>query len=225
MKKNVVFLLISMSLLALISLQSGCSLPAAADDTAPTCQILYPAAGQAVTGEVNIMIGATDNDKVDHVDLYVDNSAVAQLSQVPYEYTWNTSALADNRDHYIYAAAYDKSGNAGYSPTINVRVSAGARPDTLGPNVSIIYPVAGTTFAAGQVVTITVDVNDDSGVPPSKVEFYIDGELQTANASSILKYNWDTSGYGDGQNHSIYVKAYDEAGNSGSAIVAVIVTS
>ena len=54
----------------------------------------------------------------------------------------------------------------------------------------------------------------------TKVEFYIDGSKVGEDTVSPYEYEWDTTQYANGT-HSITVKAYDNAGNVGSASIIV----
>ena len=94
-------------------------------------------------------------------------------------------------------------------------------PDTTPPTTSIASPANGATVSG--TTNVTANAADDRGV--TKVEFYLDGTLQAADASSPYSWSWNTTTVSNGA-HSLTSKAYDAAGNSGtSAAVSVTVNN
>jgi hypothetical protein len=88
--------------------------------------------------------------------------------------------------------------------------------DTTPPQVSITSPQNGQTVSG--TITIQASATDNVGV--TKVEFYIDGNKVGEDTVSPYEYIWDTTQYANG-NHTITAKAYDNAGNMGSASIIV----
>jgi len=212
-----------LALIGLITLFSlSCNVPELPDEVPPVCVIIYPVGGQAISGDVKIVVGANDNEELDRINLYIDGDLVTQFRQGPYEYLWNTALIADNRDHSILAVAYDKSGNAGFSATTVVRVVTGGLPDTLAPVITIINPVAGAVVE--DTVQVIPQIVDDGQI--LKVDYFVDGYLvETINQSPFV-YMWDVTNYIDGSSHAIFARAFDENMNSGySAVVTVTVQS
>ncbi|GAB4377840.1 MAG: hypothetical protein Kow0042_26110 [Calditrichia bacterium] len=192
---------------------------APADVQAPTVQIIFPLSGSTVTKDTTtIIVEARDNTAVTHVEFFIDGNYVASDSIAPYTYDWIISSLPNNSSYTILAKAYDPAGNVGNSGIITLIVQ---NKDNIPPTMIILYPTAGTTFQAGHVVPITVDVFDNIGI--DRVEFYIDGELKFTDTTAPYRFDWDTSGYGDGQGHSIYVKTYDLAGNTATQLITVTI--
>ena len=190
------------------------------DLTPPTIFISSPAAGAIVEGATTIVAEANDNISVSNVEFYIDGKLVGTDNAVPYEYIWDTSGLQPGSVHTIFAMAYDGAGNSGQTALQTATIST-PQVDNIPPTVAILYPPPGTTFTDGDIVTITADVEDNVGV--QKVEFYIDGELLFTGNASPYQYNWNTAGYGDGQSHSIYIKAFDLSSNIGAQLITVIV--
>src|SRR6185295_7093684 len=80
-----------------------------------------PSAGATVSGSTLVTAQATDDVRVEKVDLWVDG-ALAQIDTTsPYEFTWNTTNVLDG-SHTLELRAYDIAGN---------RVSSGARSVTV----------------------------------------------------------------------------------------------
>lgn len=190
------------------------------DNEAPSVSITSPTNGSQVTGNVTISVDATDNVGVDKIEIYIDNVLKKTLTTSPYNYTWDSST-ATNGTHTIYAKAYDAEGNVGTSNTISVSVSGGIQ-DTTSPTVTINYPDNNSTVYG--VIELSATANDDVGV--TKVEFYVDstfiGEGISSGQAGPYTLQWDTKTVTNGT-HTITVKAYDAAGNIGSASKTVIV--
>ncbi|MBL7046505.1 MAG: carboxypeptidase regulatory-like domain-containing protein [Candidatus Marinimicrobia bacterium] len=92
------------------------------------------------------------------------------------------------------------------------------KPDKTPPTVEVTYPISGSTISGLIVVTATTD--DNVGV--EKVEFYIDGQKKITKYQEPWQYEWDTEDYANGEQHSIYAKAYDEAENTSSSSVILV---
>ena len=93
--------------------------------------------------------------------------------------------------------------------------------DTTAPATSITSPAAGATVSG--TTAVSASASDNIGV--TKVEFYLDGVLQSTDTSSPYSWSWTTTSFADGS-HSLSSKAYDAAGNNGSsASVSVMVAN
>lgn len=84
---------------------------ASADTTKPAVTIAEPAEGSTASGSVTIKATATDDAAINKVEFSVQNNLVATDTSSPYEYNWNTAALA-NGTYTIAAKAYDSAGNS-----------------------------------------------------------------------------------------------------------------
>lgn len=93
--------------------------------------------------------------------------------------------------------------------------TTGPGPDTEAPTVRFTAPTAGDTVGV-DAVTAVLSASDDVGV--TKIEIFIDGG--TTPAATLTAAPWETSlaiaALSDGQ-HTLTAKAYDEAGNVGTA--------
>ena len=91
--------------------------------------------------------------------------------------------------------------------------------DTTAPVVSITSPVNNSTAAGA--VSVTANASDNVGV--TRVEFYLNGVLQTTVTSAPFNFTWNTASVSNGS-YSLSAKAYDAAGNAGlSPAVSVTV--
>jgi hypothetical protein len=82
--------------------------------------------------------------------------------------------------------------------------------DTTPPTVSISSPVSGQTVS--EIVTITVTAQDNEAI--SKVEFFIDNSLAFTDSESPYEYEWNTTTYENGSEHTVKVISYDTSDNS-----------
>ena len=86
--------------------------------------------------------------------------------------------------------------------------------DTTPPIVTITSAFAGTV---SEVVSISVMVNDDSGV--EKVELWVDGNFTgITDNSEPFELDWNTVTYQDGTAHVIVIRAYDTSGNTSDSV-------
>jgi Bacterial Ig domain len=90
--------------------------------------------------------------------------------------------------------------------------------DTTPPTVSITAPLNGATVSG--TVSVTATASDNVGV--TKVEFYLDGALQSTDTTSPYSWSWDTTS-ATNATHTLTAKAYDAALNVGTS-TAVSVT-
>lgn len=183
----------------------------------PSVLIVNPQGGQVVEGIVNITAYAEDERSIQSVEFFIDGTSRGSSSAYPYIYNWNTSGISDSTSHTLFAKATDGGGNTAISPVIQVTVypRIGPAGDNSAPAAVFLYPIAGSAITG--TVDISVDLFDNEGVV--KAEFYVDGQLKTSqdNPDSPWIYSWDTTPQADGNLHSLYVKAYDAAGNAGTS--------
>ncbi len=210
------------SLIFVIAVAFQCSAPTPPDVLPPVCVVIYPYPGQVVSGQLNVIVSATDDDEVAAIDLYIDDKKVESQQGNKLEYLWNTSSIADNRDHHLRALAVDKSGNIGYSERVIVRVSKGTSTDTLAPIVQLLYPPAGAVIPGNQTITVVANVTDQSDI--ARVVFYIDGQEKATVTAAPYQFDWDLTPYTDGGVHTIFVEAHDVAGNVGTLFQTVTIT-
>lgn len=95
-----------------------------------------------------------------------------------------------------------------------------ATGDTTVPTASISTPAGNATVSG--IATITATATDNVGV--TKVEFYVDGALAKTANGTPYSYAWSTGSVANGA-HTVAVKAYDAAGNVGTATINVTVSN
>lgn len=82
--------------------------------------------------------------------------------------------------------------------------------DAIAPSVSIVSPTAGATVK--RTASVTVKASDNVAV--TKVSLYVDGALIGSSTAAPFTISWNTKKTAIG-NHTINVKAFDAAGNTG----------
>jgi subtilisin family serine protease len=85
----------------------------------PVVNIVSPAAGGAVSGNVSVEVNATAVVAIDHVELYIDGVLTDTSRRAPFTIRWN-SRKAGAGTHSLQCKAYDTQGNVGTSPIITV---------------------------------------------------------------------------------------------------------
>jgi RHS repeat-associated protein len=173
---------------------------------APTVSVGAPAAGTNVGGTVTVTAGASDDGQVAKVEFYVDNVLSSASVAAPYQFNWNTTALAAG-SHSVKAVATDDAGNQTTSNVVSVNVDNSAAPVT-----SVTSPAGGANISGTS--SVTANATDDRSV--SHVEFYVDGnrfiDTTTAPYTATLDTLNASEPVYDGS-HQLTTKAYDTGGH------------
>jgi hypothetical protein len=89
------------------------------DTTPPSISISSPAAGGRVSGNVSVLVSASDQVGVVRVELYVDGGLSATSTTSPFTTRWNAKR-ARLGAHTLQCKAFDAAGNVGTSATRTV---------------------------------------------------------------------------------------------------------
>ena len=181
------------------------------DNINPSGLIMYPYAGQILSGQQTVSILAEDNTGIDSVDFFINNALVYTDFVEPYEYDWNTEFEFEDANHIIGSIVTDMAGNQFEIPSISVFVN-NIPNDNVPPTISISNPVSGQTVSG----TINFAVNVDDNVGISQVEFFIDGYSFGVVTEEPYSYLWDTSSNigAHGNEHALSAIVMDTAGNT-----------
>ena len=95
------------------------------DTTPPTVSISSHSSGQTVNEIVTIIVTTQDNEGIDRVEFFIDDSLVLTDSESPYEYEWNTTQYEDISEHIVKVISYDNSDNSTESQPILLIVRNG----------------------------------------------------------------------------------------------------
>ncbi len=186
------------------------------DTTPPIVSITAPLNGATVSGTTSVTASASDNVGVSKVEFYLDGALQSTDTTSPYSWSWNTTTTT-NGTHGLTAIAYDAAGNSGNSAAVSTTVTN----DVTAPTTSITAPANGAVVSGA--VSVTASASDNIAV--TRVEFYLDGLLNSTDTTSPYAWSWDTTASSNAS-HSLTSKAYDAAGNAGtSAAVSVTVNN
>ena len=177
----------------------------------PEASITSPAENAYVGGNVTISIDAQDDAGIQKVEIYVDNQKIAELTEAPYTYEWNTEEY-DDGEHVIKAKAFDY---AGLSAEDQITVYVDNTPPTIGE----ISAIEGTYInsTAMENVVIQVEVSDAlSGVSEVILQYRI-GEIGNWRNITMTKKGdvWEATIPIVPAEQTIYVRiiAEDNVGN------------
>jgi hypothetical protein len=193
--------------------------PTLPDDIPPVVNIIHPVPGQEVSGITLVSVGASDETELKEVALFIDGAVVLTGKAALLQYNWDTTPIADNQEHNLYATATDGRNN-GFSGSVIVRVISSSNPDSLPPVISILHPTTGSIVSDS--VNVVPEIEDAS--PIDRVEYFVDGVQVATITQAPYEYFWPVTSFINGSVHSIFARAYDVTqNNSVSNIVSVTV--
>ena len=185
------------------------------DNVLPTGFIAQPYAGQSVSGNVEILIAASDNIGVSSVDLYINGENIISLTESPYTYDWDTENYSEDNQHFISAKINDEHGNFFNVQPIAVTVNNDpSANDNTPPVIAILSPVTGTMVSDS--VEVRIYAQDNIGV--EQVFLTIDDTLEVTLTDSPYVYIWSTYGYPNESTHLISAIAADSSNNQTTAL-------
>jgi chitodextrinase len=132
--------------------------------------------------------------------------------------SFTVGGLACSTTYKLAVTAKNASGKTSKASTL--MASTASCSDTTPPTVSVTAPTADATVSGN--VSVTASASDNVGL--AKVEFWVDGVQEAADASPPYSYGWDTTQDAGGP-HTILVKAVDTSNNSASNTVGVTVSN
>ncbi|MEM2900389.1 MAG: Ig-like domain-containing protein, partial [Thermoplasmata archaeon] len=191
--------------------------PNLADTTPPTVTIDYPTPGETITSSSYIVKArANDNTGINSVQIRIDAGNWQNMNWNSYELRW-TFAWSDYTEgsHTLAVRAFDYAGNNATS-TVSVNYIPSSI-DNIKPVVYIDYPTPGEIIVS-QSYEIKAHATDNIGV--TLLQVAIDSgawnNMWYDSYEDRWAFHWEY--YSEGV-HSITVRAFDAAGNNGSATV------
>lgn len=184
------------------------------DLTAPTVQITSPQDGQKFTqNPVTINVSGTDNQAVDHIDVFSNNKQIGTVSGAQGSVTWAPASGS----YTITAKAYDKAGNASGEARAQISVeltTTSAIIPTAAPTLTASKTAASNpTFVRG-VGTLTGSATADRATVAS-AQLIVDGQpngTPTASSGSV-SFNFDFDTLNEGL-HDLSLRWTNSAGVS-----------
>jgi len=166
------------------------------DNDAPVVEITNPVDGSFVSGTVDITADATDDNEVDSVQFYIDDTLRSTSTAESYTYSWVTTGLENNSTHTIYAVAYDAAENESVSETISVIV--------------VIEGILKWRYSTGSYVYSSPAIGVDGTIYVGSTNYY----LYAINPNGTFKWSYQTdsdvySSPAIGADGTIYVGSHD----------------
>ena len=142
-------------------------------------------------------------------------SSFATLTSSTIQLIYDDTAVQPRTQYTYRVFALGPGGRSVPSNEMSV-VSPGT--DTVAPVVTIASPAYNARVSG--VVRVTATAADAVGVVRMEIRSPAGAVLKSASGASIT-YDWNTAGLRRGSTQSLVVRAYDAAGNAGSATVVV----
>jgi hypothetical protein len=139
-------------------------------------------------------------------------------------FTWDASDVAPGTRQRLTATVHSVTSAAGTTFQYRDSLSINVLVDTGGPDIRIVSPQDGDTFAKGNV-PITVWAKDDGPAGMDRVEFLIDEMLKgtvSAGDRDTWRYTWDASQSNSGS-HDVKAKAYNGYGEIAAEAITVAI--
>lgn len=187
-------------------------------NSAPTVSITSPSNGSSITEGDTITISASASDSdgsILNVSFYHGTTLLAEDSSSPYEYTWSNIPAGS---YDFTAVAMDDDSVITTSSSVSITVNTSSSNQT--PVVSVTSPTDGSTYTAGDTITITVSASDNDG-NIANVEFYEGTNYLGSDSTSPYEFEWTDATAGT---YSITAIATDnESASTTSASISVTV--
>ena len=180
------------------------------DNSPPEGAIIFPFTGQTLSGEITVIIEATDNEEVSSVILYLDGNEVQTFTEPPYRYSWNTIGQIDDIIYTIHAHVLDNNSNQITLGPINITIDNEEPTDNISPTGTITSPSSGSSVSG----SIDISINAIDNIEVDFVDIIIDGSLVYTDSTVPYYYDWNTLNEIEDAQHIINVNIYDISGNS-----------
>jgi hypothetical protein len=183
----------------------------------PTVGLAPPAGGPVFEPGQPVALAASASDLdglIVRVDFLVNGTAIGSTADPPYALEWTSASPG----HYVLRArAVDHRGAEGLSAPVPVEIRTGNLP----PSATLTSPVAGTTFALGNAITLAASASDPDG-SVARVEFYANGARVGEDIGAPYTLAWTPATVGG---HTLVARAIDDRGlATDSAPVSIVVS-
>ncbi len=135
-------------------------------DYPPSVVLTSPAENSAVSGTILLSAEAGDDDKINRVEFFIDDTFIGNDAIMPYEIQWDSASVADGT-HHIRATAYDSISQSTSDSAIiavdniNDPPIANAGSDTSGfTGAMISFNASGSHDPDGTIALYTWDFGD-----------------------------------------------------------------
>ena len=181
------------------------------DTTPPISNITYPANQSVVSYTVLITARAFDNDQLEIVKLFLNDSIIFENQLGPYEYLWNTKLFQEDESFNIRASAKDSAGNMTISQSIEVQID---NEDNIKPNGIFLFPSSGQILNG--IIEISIQADDNDRV--AYIDLFINGDSigtldENLTINDYYHYFWDTNGFLEDNINTIHAHIVDASNN------------
>ncbi|MBL6445624.1 T9SS type A sorting domain-containing protein [Fulvivirga sp. 29W222] len=170
---------------------------------------------------VSVTVSGSGGDSCSGLPQYVAGNVYSQdqeVQNINKKYRCNVPGWCSSNAAWAYAPG---EGQHWQDAWTYLSECGGGGDDNENPSVSITSPVNGSTYTAGDNVTITANASDTDGTV-SKVEFFRNGSKIGEDTTSPYEINWVSLA----GNYSLTAKATDnDGGATTSESVSIIVES
>jgi len=187
----------------------------AASGGSATIQITDPIDGStfAAGSDIPISVAIQEQGKaIVQVDYYQGSTKLGTATSSPFNFVW---AKVPAGTYSLTAKATDSQSTEVTSNSIDITVNSAA---STSPSIAITGPGEGSTFTAGDTITITASASDSDGTVAS-VEFYQGDTKLGTDTSSPYSFSWSSAPAGT---YSLTAKATDNDGNTTTSVAVSI---
>ncbi|WP_269630895.1 Ig-like domain-containing protein [Pelomonas sp. BJYL3] len=192
------------------------------DRTPPQITLLNPANAAVIDQPILVQATASDDFRIDRVQVFIDNNPVATLASPPYNWRWDNSSAPEGA-HTIKVVATDGAGRTA-EQAATVTLSRTPPPaDVEGPVLSNLL-LGGKPLVDNMVVdrsmTLTLSASDRSGV--AQTLLIVDGQMvgSASGANPVLQLNIADLSNGP---HNLQLQTSDSLGNRSTKNVLISV--
>ncbi len=194
-------------------------------DIAPNVGVVYPNTTAKVSGIIQLNASATDEDGQSDIDIvyfyYTNSSTWTLIGNVTsgsgqyYNFTWNTSAIADGAGHQIRASAFDGINTTNATSAVSFVINNVNEK----PTVTVTAPNGGESWGGTKTITWTASDPDNETLTVTLYYSKNSGVNWTQIASGEANdgsYDWDTKTVGNANSYRINVSVVDSGSLSSS---------
>lgn len=182
------------------------------DRSPPQLTLLNPSNAAVIDQAIVVQATASDDFRVDQVQVYVDNSLATTLTSAPYNWRWDNTSAKDG-DHTIKVVAVDGAGRIAEQTAAVSLVRTPPPPDVDGPVLGDLL-LGGKPLVNGFVIdrdlTLTLAASDRSGV--AQTQLLVDGQLMASASGTSPSLLLSIVDLGNGP-HNVEVQTADSLGN------------
>ena len=151
---------------------------------------------------------------------YVSGAAALLWSMDPNLSSTQVENLLESNADDRGPTGYDIRYGWGRLNVANAVGANGTGGDVTAPVVDILSPASGGTV--GGTIAVTADATDNVGVV--EVRLLVDGAVVATDTTAPYSLEWNTTSWANGA-HSLRVRAFDAAGNTGDDLIDVLVSN